>query len=180
MKISSNYTQYLNYSFNSNAKNNDKNPISTAGERATLLKTTVFAGLGFGALFLWEAFDDGSLIDVFIDKSEEIAQRNNRKSILSSIGIFGLITCGAIVGIAAIFTAATAPKVIYQGKVNSFVKGKDMDVYIKGNQVEKELYNQMNEKAKNATPEEKKVLAQQYLKLTAAKNEVPNSVKQNK
>ena len=79
--------------------------------------------------------------------------------------------------VAAIYTIFKTPEIAYKGKVNAFVKGKDMDVYTKSNEIEKDLYNQMNDKAKNSTAEEKKVLAQQYLKLTAAKNQVPDSVK---
>ena len=51
-----------------------------------------------------------------------------------------------------------------------------MDVYIKGNKVEKELYNQMNEAAKNADAAQKKHLALQYAKLKSAKNIVPDFV----
>ena len=52
-----------------------------------------------------------------------------------------------------------------------------MDVYIKGNEVEKELYTQMNEKAKNATAEEKAKLQTQYMQMQMAKNRVPDFVK---
>ena len=52
-----------------------------------------------------------------------------------------------------------------------------MDVYIKGNAVEQELYNQMNEKAKTATQQDKAKLNAQYAKLKAAKNVVPAFVK---
>lgn len=65
---------------------------------------------------------------------------------------------------------------MYDGKVNAFKKGKDMDVYVKSNKVEKHLYDQMNDKAKEATPEEKEKLKQQYLKLKAAKNQTPDFV----
>ena len=51
-----------------------------------------------------------------------------------------------------------------------------MDVYTKTNEVEKELYTQMNEKAKNADDEEKAKLKEQYLKIQAAKNQVPEFV----
>ena len=51
-----------------------------------------------------------------------------------------------------------------------------MDVYIKGNKVEKELYTQMNEKAKTANKEEKAKLKEQYLQMKAAKNRIPDFV----
>ena len=52
-----------------------------------------------------------------------------------------------------------------------------MDVYIKGNNIEKELYTQMNEKAKQATSEEKEKLRQQYMQMQMAKNKVPDFIK---
>ena len=52
-----------------------------------------------------------------------------------------------------------------------------MDVYIKGNDTEKELYTQMNEKAKNANEEEKAKLRTQYMQIQMAKNKVPDFVK---
>lgn len=52
-----------------------------------------------------------------------------------------------------------------------------MDVYIKGNKVEKELYTQMNEKAKTANKEEKAKLKDQYMIMQKAKNRVPDFIK---
>ena len=64
-----------------------------------------------------------------------------------------------------------------QDNNNAFKKGKDMDVYIKGNKVEKELYTQMNEKAKTANKEEKAKLKDQYMIMQKAKNRVPDFIK---
>ena len=88
------------------------------------------------------------------------------------------LTAGFIGVVAGLYTLFKTPEIVYKGKVNAFVKSKDMDVYSKSNKVEKELYDQMNDEAKEATPDEKKVLAQQYLKLKAAKNQVPDFVNQ--
>lgn len=55
-----------------------------------------------------------------------------------------------------------------------------MDVYVKGNSVEKELYTQMNEKAKQANEEEKAKLKEQYMQMKMAKNRVPDFVKLNR
>ena len=51
-----------------------------------------------------------------------------------------------------------------------------MDVYIKGNAIEKDLYTQMNNKAKEATEEEKVKLKEQYLMMQMAKNRVPDFI----
>ena len=51
-----------------------------------------------------------------------------------------------------------------------------MDVYVKANDAEKELYTQLSDKAKNSTPEEKGTLKDQYMKLSMAKNQVPDFV----
>lgn len=160
----------------------DKNPISKAGERANTLKATAAAGLvcgGRALLWLWE---EGFEFESLFKLGKKISDKNNPsakgfKKDLLHLGAFGAVVIGFIGAVAAIYTIYNTPKALYNGKVNAFVKGKDMDVYTKSNAVEKELYNQMNKKAKGATAEEKQVLAQQYLKLKAAKNQVPDSVK---
>ena len=55
-----------------------------------------------------------------------------------------------------------------------------MDVYIKGNSAEKEIYTQMNEKAQNGNDNEKEKLRTQYMQMQAAKNRVPDFVKLKK
>ena len=82
-------------------------------------------------------------------------------------------------GFALLYTLFKAPDINYKGNVNAFKKGKDMDVYIKGNSAEKEIYTQMNEKAKNASPEEKAKLKEQYMLMQKAKNRVPDFAKTN-
>jgi len=159
----------------------DANPISKAGEEANLFKATVVVGLGFGARALLWLYDEGFLGEEAGRISSKLVNKNNKdvtgtKKTLLHIGGFAAVTLGFVGVMAALYTLVKTPEIMYKGKVNAFVKGKDMDVYIKGNKVEKELYNQMNEKAKNATTEEKKVLAQQYLKLKAAKNQTPEFV----
>ena len=50
-------------------------------------------------------------------------------------------------------------------------------VYDYTNDTEKELYTQMNEKAKNANDEEKAKLKTQYMQMQMAKNKVPDFIK---
>lgn len=169
----------VSFCTNQNETNSNKNPISKTGERATLLKATVVAGLAFGGKCLLELFDGDFLFDDFINAGEKIAQKN-KASGLKQLGIWGGIIGGFVLAMAALYTLVKTPKIMYDGNVNAFKKGKDMDVYIKGNQVEKDLYNQMSDKAKEATPEEKEVLKQQYLKLRAAKNQTPDFIQQQK
>ena len=54
-----------------------------------------------------------------------------------------------------------------------------MDVYIKGNEAEREILTQMNEKAQNADDKEKAKLKEQYLQMQMAKNRVPDFVKRH-
>ena len=154
------------------------NPISKGGEKALALKATVGAGLLAGARALLYMFEDGFVVTDLFDIGENFVKKNKQgNKPMKIIAAFALLCIGFIGAVAAIYTLYKTPNINYTGKVNAFVKGKDIDVYIKGNKVEKELYNQMNEKAKNATPEEKARLKEQYLKLKAAKNSVPDSVK---
>lgn len=164
------------------ADSDSQNPISKWGERENLLKGTAFAGLAVGGrtlLYLWE---EGFEIEKIIDFAIKIVDKNKKNSKykpLLYIGATVALTGAFVGGIAGLYTLYKTPEIMYNGKVNAFTKSKDMDVYIKSNDVEKELYNQMNDKAKNATPDEKKILAQQYMKLRAAKNQIPDSIKKD-
>lgn len=159
----------------------DENPISKRGERETLLKATVITGLGVGARALWYLTEEGFTLDGIFNASEKLVDKNKKgltgaKRSLAHIGAFGALIVGFVAAVAVGYTIYKSPNIMYDGKVNAFKKGKDMDVYVKSNKVEKHLYDQMNDKAKDATAEEKEKLKQQYLKLKAAKNQTPDFV----
>ena len=166
-----------------------QNPISKNGERAVALRATAIAGLGVGARALWYLFEDGFVFEDLWNVGKKVVDKNVQNGVNGSVdkylkkggnkqlkyfGAFLAVVGGFIAAVAAGYTIYKSPNIEYKAKLNSFVKGKDMDVYIKGNKVETELYNQMNEKAKNATEEEKVKLREQYLKLRAAKNQLPD------
>lgn len=179
MRISSINT-YTSFKAKKSSQNPDKNPISKTGEKAALMKATFIAGLGLGARLLAELADGDFVVEHIGKKAEQIAKKQKSKSGLRTFGIFtGLVLMG-IGAFAALYTLFMTPKINYQGNVNAFKKSKDMDVYIKGNKAEKEIYTQMNEKAKNADDDEKAKLKEQYLKMQMAKNKVPDFVKLNK
>ena len=162
-------------------KNALQNPVSTKGEQAKLVRLTFLGGLALGARLLFEFFDNGFVFDELADKAGKIVNKNHKNATSDMKAFFGI---GAFVGLAAIFissiallyTIFKAPEIRYKGKVNAHKNQKDMDVYIKTNEVEKELYTQMNEKAKVANEPEKEKLQEQYLKLRAAKNQIPQFV----
>lgn len=162
----------------------NQNPISKGGEKALLVKGTFLAGLGLGARLLFELFDGDFIVDTLGKEAKKINKRNANlspaKKILSGIGIWGGLILMFIGGFAALYTLFKAPKINYQGNINSFQKGKDMDIYIKGNEVEKELYTQMNEKAKTGNAADKEKLKTQYMQMQMAKNQVPDFVKLKK
>ena len=167
-----------NYSF----CQENENPITKGGEKALLIKGTFVTGLGLGARLLFELMDDSFVVDKIGKKAEQINNKTNSglspaKKVISGLGIWAGLIMIAIGGFAALYTLLNAPKINYKAKVNTFKKGKEMDVYIKGNDVEKELYTQMNEKAKNADTNEKEKLKIQYAQMQMAKNKVPDFVK---
>lgn len=162
-------------------KADDKNPISKAGEREKLLKATVIAGIGLGARALWWLYEEGFEFENLFRLGTKLVDKNKKgltgtKRTIAQFGAFSALTVGFIGLMAAIYTAVKTPEVLYNGDINAFKKSKDIDVYVKGNKVERELYDQMNEKAKEATPEDKKKLSEQYLKLKAAKNQTPDFI----
>lgn len=167
-----------NAPFRAQASKERSNPITEKGEKKLLLKATVGAGLVVGLRTLWYLAEDGFLFDNLFKMSKKITAKNKQgNKSAKTVAIFTLLCSGFVAATAALYTMYKAPNINYQGNINSFVKGKDMDVYIKGNKVEKELYNQMIEKSKNASSEEKDKLKEQYLKLKSAKNELSDSIK---
>lgn len=161
---------------------NDNNPISKSGEKAKLTKAAFVAGLGLGAKLLFEVLDGEFVVDTLGDKAEKIVNKQHKnatknKKLLLALGAWAGLVMAFIGGFAMLYTIFKAPNINYNGNVNAFKKGKDMDVYIKGNKVEKELYTQMNEKAKKANKEEKAKLKEQYIQMKAAKNQVPDFIK---
>lgn len=161
--------------------NSDENPISKLGERETLLKATVITGLGVGARALWWLTEEGFTWDSIFNASKKLVDKNKSgltgtKKSIAYLGAWAALMVGFVAAVAVGYTIYKSPNIMYDGKVNAFKKGKDMDVYVKSNKVEKHLYDQMNDKAKDATAEEKEKLKQQYLKLKAAKNQTPDFV----
>lgn len=182
MKISKIHNQPTYFAQQQNINKDNKNPISKTGERAKLMEAKTFAGLAFGVTMLWYLAENGFEFEALYRLGRKLFDKKNpsatgNKKTLGHIGGFLAVTAIFIAAIAAIYTVVKTPEAMYDGKVNAFKKGKDMDVYVKGNKVEKHLYDQMNEKAKEATPEEKKKLSEQYLKLKAAKNQTPDFIK---
>ena len=173
------------YSFTHQQKQtskNDNNPISKTGEKAKLTKAAFVAGLGLGAKLLFEVLDGDFVVDTLGDQAEKIVSKQHKnatknKKLLLALGAWAGLVMAFIGGFAMLYTIFKAPNINYNGNVNAFKKGKDMDVYIKGNKIEKELYTQINEKAKNANKEEKAKLKEQHMQIKAAKNQVPDFIK---
>ncbi len=176
-------------------KTSDGNPISRKGEAMKLVAATFVGGLAVAGRLLFELADSGDLlVEIFSKKAQKVSadptkmfnekellreakKEVKNKKVLNSIGAFAGLVAAFFAGFALLYTAFNAPKIAYESKVNTFKKSKEMDVYIKSNEAEKELYTQLDNKAKTSTTEEKTQLKEQYLKLKNAKNEVPDFVK---
>lgn len=184
MRITSVQNNLYSFGANPNSsknKNDNINPISSKGEKALLVKGTFLAGLGLGARLLFELMDGDFVVGKLSDGAEKIVNKNHKnasqnKKFLLGLGAFAGLTAMFIGGFAILYTLFQTPKINYKGNINAFTKGKDMDIYIKSNNVEKELYTQMNEKAKNANEEEKEKLRKQYMQMQMAKNKLPDFV----
>ena len=174
---------FLNPSFGGSKRNarEAQNPVSQRGEMSKLFLGTFVAGLGFGTKMLAELLDGDFAIEHLFKAGDSVAEKNfknaskNKRAIASvgaTVGLVGIF----IAAMAVVYTLFKTPKIAYESKINSFKKSKDMDVYIKGNEIEKDLYTQMNEKAQKATDDEKVKLKQQYLMMQMAKNRVPDFI----
>lgn len=178
------YSFEANPTSKSNKKNpdQDKNPVSKAGEKANLVKATFIAGIGIGARLLFELMDGDFVGENLTNTAGKIVQKQHQnasknKKILMFLGATAGLLGLFIGGFALLYTLFKLPSINYNGNINTFKKKKEMDVYIKGNNIEKNLYTQMNNKAKTANSEEKEKLREQYTKMQMAKNKVPDFIK---
>ncbi len=166
----------------SNKQINNNNPISKTGEKAVLTKMTFIAGLGIGARLLFELMDGDFLAEHLSESAEKIVNKQHKNASKNKKFFMQLGATAGLIGIfiggfALLYTLFKAPNINYNGNINAFKKKKEMDVYIKGNNIEKELYTQMNNKSKNATTQEKEKLKEQYMQMQMAKNKVPDFIK---
>lgn len=202
------YKSKINFARNKTInKNNDENPISRKGETMNLILTTFVGGIAVAGKLLVSIFEDGEwLPDMLGDISDVITTKKkpkdekktqekideifkkykskkeeiNNKKILKTVGVFVSLVAAGFCGFALLYTIFNAPKIAYNSKVNAYKKRQEMDVYIKGNQAERELYSQLNQEAQNTTSkEEKELLKKEYLQLRNAKNLPPEFVKIN-
>lgn len=149
-----------------------------------LLTATFIAGLGLGVKLLAELMDGDFLGEILFKKGRTIANKADKqtklsknKKILVGIGsVVGLVGM-FIGGFALLYTLYKTPKINYDGKVNAFKKGKEMDTYLKSNKIEKDIYTQMNDKAQNSDFSEKEKLKEHFLQMQMAQNKVPDFVK---
>lgn len=183
---SGNYAKYNYAAFSGNKKTENKiekdpeNPIKKSLEQLDVFKATLIAGLGFGARALYYLFDDTSILECTFDAGQKLAEKNyknvkgNGKKLALGIASSAAILVGVVGILAGLYAIYNAPKSLYQGKINAHKKSEEMDVYLKGNRLEKDLYTQVGQSAKEAqTVEDKKHVQEQYMKLRAAKNQVP-------
>lgn len=161
----------------------DENPISKKGEKVVLFSGALISSMGAILKIMYNLTKDDTegywnkkfdkFVDKIIDKKNPNIKGKKRHimHIGTSLLIFGLI----VVGGAILSVITKAPKLNYEGDINTFKKTKEMDAYIKGNKAEVELYNQMNERAKNTfDPIERQKLYSSYMMLQNAKNIPPS------
>lgn len=153
-------------SFKAN-NNSDKNPISRKGEAANLVNATFIAGLGLGTKLLFELLDDEFLLEHAYKTADKMVNKKDisntfKRSLCKIGGTIGLLVAG-VASFALVYTLFKSPNIAYESKVNTFTKGNDMDVFIKKNQVEQGIYEQLSSEAKkenNNKDELKKLYAQ--------------------
>lgn len=162
-------------------KKADENPISRKGEALNLIKATFFGGLLLGARLLLELFDSEFLFEHAEHSATKLVDKNKQglnatKRNLCRAGATIAIIAAGVSGFALLYTMFNAPKIAYKSKVQSFEKKKEMDVYIKANAVERDLYEQLSNKADSADEIERAKLKGQYAQMKMAKNQVPDFI----
>jgi|GEM_PF-3355592 len=132
-----------------------ENPINSKMEYLDAARLTAAAGLVLAGRIALE----------FIDIIDDIS--------FKSLKYFS-IACLAIGGIYAVMSL---PKNLYNRKVETFQKKKEMDVYVRSNSAEKRLYERLDEEGKEANKERRDELSEDLIKLKTAKNQVPDFIR---
>ena len=189
-----NNVKYVNFTNNSASKNSQKsnnqgiehdkeNPISKPLEQLDVVKASLIAGFGFGARALYYLFDDTSLLETTYNAGQKLAEKNykhvqnSNKRFVLGLASSAAIIVGTVGLLAGLYAAYNAPKSMYQGKINAHKKAEEMDIYLASNRIEKDLYEQVDAKAKEAKTQEELEKAQsQYTKLKMAKNDIPSFI----
>jgi len=164
---------------NNNIAHNTENPIKNSMEQLGVFRASLIAGLGFGARALYYIFDDTDLLDTTIKAGKKLAKKNHKNAAGTKLAALSIASSAAIiigvVGLlAALYAIYNAPKSMYQGKINAHKKSEQMDLYLGQHKIEKDLYEQVSDRAKAAqTKEELDKVKSQYAMLRMAKNEAP-------
>lgn len=172
-------------SFKAEDENLDENPISRKGETANLVKITFLGGFALGMRLLWELLDGDFLFEHAGKAATKIVDKNKAgvkgaKRDMYRAGATVAVIAAGVSAFALLYTMLNAPKIAYKSKINAFKKEKEMDVYINANNAEKGIYNELSNKASDASDEERDKMKEQYMQMKMAKNEVPEFAKTKK
>ena len=159
----------------------NENPISRTGEVFDMIKTTFVGGLGLSIALLlnWCELDsepEKTASAIY----ENVTKKIKDKNILIKIGASVSAVAAGVCGMALLYTIFKAPKIAYESKVKTYKKEKEMDVYIKANNSEAMLYEQLADKAKHSTTKQEQAeLKNQFAQLSIAKNQLPDFIQKD-
>ena len=142
-----------------------ENPISGPLEMIATTSAVIFTSLSY-------VFRErlGDIIEHIEDKDKNCKNPMTLKQKMTKVGL-------AVLALSAIMTLVTLPKALYNTSIKTVQKKKDMDVYIRSNEVEKKVFEKLDEKSKETeTKEDQKKLADNFLKMQSAKQRAPKSV----
>ncbi len=142
-----------------------ENPISGPLEMIATTSAVIFASLSY---VFKEHLED--IIENIENKDKNCKTPMTLKQKMTKVGL-------AALALSAIVTLVTLPKALYDTSIKTVKKKKDMDVYIRSNEVEKKVFEKLDEKSKRTeTKEDQKKLADNFLKMQSAKQIAPKSV----
>ena len=85
---------------------------------------------------------------------------------------------GMVVG--GITFLVNLPKNLYEANVNYFTNKKEMDVYVRNNKAQENIYKQLDDKSQNIkTEEDRQDLAKNFMKMKMAHTQGPRLVNHN-
>lgn len=162
----------IKFSSSKKGESNDaqyKNPINSKFEYLSTILSTVGAGIAFAFYALIDTSDG------FLDNVGNLAKKSEKKLLPNAHPTlrFVAVLLGSVSIISAVYCAIKLPKNLYNTKVETYKKQKEMDVYVRTNSTEKKLTEQIDNEAQNADSIKKQDLTTDYLKLKSAKNNVP-------
>lgn len=140
----------------------DENPIKFGFELLNAMGKSIVSIVSAG--IVWSFYDGGDLLEALYSQMKKFSKAK-------AAGL----TFAALLGIGLIGFFIKLPETYYNAKVKTFEKRKNVDVYLKNNKLEKDIFETLDKQGQEAkSSKEIKNVASNFMKVSANKQQAPN------